>query len=95
MPESVKLLPPYPNPFNPEIIIPIEVAKGIIEVQLQIVNTLGQRVCVFPWERLVAGSHQLKWDGRTQLGRPAASGRYFVRLLSPEGVQVQPIVLQR
>jgi len=95
VPESMRLLPPYPNPFNPEIIIPIEVSKGVIDVQLQVVNTLGQRVYVFPSERLAAGSHRLKWDGRTQSGRLAASGRYFVRLLGSEGVQVQPIVLQR
>ncbi|MFH1009653.1 MAG: FlgD immunoglobulin-like domain containing protein, partial [bacterium] len=95
LPESIKLLPPYPNPFNPEIVIPIEVSAPQVEVQLQIVNTLGQRVYSFPAVHLSAGSHRLKWEGRTSSGRLAASGRYFVRLMTSEGIQVQSIILQR
>ncbi|MBU1937666.1 T9SS type A sorting domain-containing protein [bacterium] len=95
LPKSLKLLPPYPNPFNPEITIPIEVSRNQSDVRLQIVNTLGQRVYAFPSEHLDVGLHKLTWNGRAQSGRLAASGRYFVRLLSSEGVQVQPIVLQR
>lgn len=95
IPQSIKLLPPYPNPFNPAVVIPMEVSAPQMEVQIQIVNTLGQRVYVFPTQHLGAGLHQLKWDGRTQGGRPAASGRYYVRLMTLEGIQVQPVVLQR
>ncbi len=95
LPKSLKLLPPYPNPFNPGVTIPIEVSRGLQEIQIQIVNTLGQRVYAFPSEHLNIGLHNLAWDGCTQSERPVASGRYFVRLLSSEGVQVQPIVLQR
>ena len=95
IPRNLRLLPPYPNPFNPEVTIPIEVRDTMSYVRIQIVNTLGQRVYAFPSERFSTGLHKLTWNGRTQAGRLAASGRYFVRLLSEEGVQVQPVVLQR
>jgi hypothetical protein len=95
VPQSIKLLPPYPNPFNPEVVIPFEISAPQVEVQIQIVNTLGQRVHAFPMERMSVGSHQLKWNGKTSSGRLAASGRYYVRLMTSEGIQVQPIVLQR
>ena len=94
-PKSLDLLPPYPNPFNPEVTIPIEVSRNLSDVRIQIVNTLGQRVHTFSPKHLDLGLHELIWNGRTQQGCLAASGRYFVRLLSPEGVQVQPVVLQR
>jgi hypothetical protein len=44
---------------------------------------------------LVAGDHDVVWDGRDRTGREAGSGVYFLRLETSEGIQTHKMALIR
>jgi hypothetical protein len=70
--EDFKLGAPYPNPFNSEVTIELEVPVGTGSVDLAIFNTLGQ---VVHQQKLSAWGEKIKyrWDGKD-----ISSGIYFV-----------------
>ena len=70
----------YPNPFNPATTIPLTLPAGASEVDLTIYNVLGQPVRRVWTGSLVAGKHQLAWDGRDMQGQLVAAGVYWYRL---------------
>jgi arylsulfatase A-like enzyme len=84
-PEPFQLLQNYPNPFNPITTIPYTVPHSV-QVKLEIINMLGQRVKTLINARIAAGTHTMEWDATDEHGAPAPSGVYFCRLLM-EGFQ--------
>ncbi len=73
----------YPNPFNPETVIPFTVPESPepVRVRLAIYNSAGQKVRVLLDGQIVgSGKHEVAWDGRDELGRKAATGIYLYRL---------------
>jgi hypothetical protein len=79
--ERTALLQSYPNPFNPEVWIPYELAEES-SVSIRIHNTSGQLVRVLdlgvqPRGRYISREKAAHWDGHTQTGERAASGVYF------------------
>ena len=81
---ETKLLPNYPNPFNPETWIPYSLANASY-VQISIYDANGHLV------RLLALGHQAEgyytsksraayWDGRDSRGQIVGSGLYFYQL---------------
>jgi flagellar hook assembly protein FlgD len=46
-------------------------------------------------ERLPAGSHTVRWDGRADSGVRVASGVYFYRLEAASGLESKKVVLLR
>jgi hypothetical protein len=77
--EDFKLGAPYPNPFNSEVTIPLEIARGPKLVDIRIYNVLGQEVRVFGNVLYTAGQHRIVWDGRSNTGESVTSGQYFVQ----------------
>jgi hypothetical protein len=69
----------FPNPFNPQTSFRFKV-KEQAPVKLQIFNLNGQLVRTIIDENFPPGVFQRRWNGRSQDGRPAASGLYFYRL---------------
>jgi hypothetical protein len=78
LPEAPRLLGNYPNPFNPSTAIRFGLATPG-EVEVEIYNILGHMIRTLAG-RFEAGEHELVWDGKDALGRPAASGVYLYRL---------------
>ncbi|GIX07012.1 MAG: hypothetical protein KatS3mg115_1415 [Candidatus Poribacteria bacterium] len=96
-PEATRLLPNYPNPFNPETWIPFEL-EADADVQVLIYNAQGQLVRRLELGRLEAGYYTrpgraAHWDGRNQLGEPVASGVYFYELRAGSQRVVRRMVL--
>ncbi|RMG68138.1 MAG: hypothetical protein D6715_03045, partial [Calditrichaeota bacterium] len=79
---TFRLHPNYPNPFNPETVIEFELPAAQ-QVRLEVLDVLGRRVRLLLQGYLPAGTHQVRWDGRTESGREAAAGTYFYRLVGP------------
>ena len=91
------LLPNYPNPFNPETWIPFDLAQRSA-VTIAIYNSTGQTIRRMELGELAAGSYRAKgkaayWDGRNDLGAPAASGVYFARIEAGGYTETRRMVL--
>lgn len=91
---AARLLPAYPNPFNPQTTLRFEIpAAG--RVQLEVFDARGRRVARLQDAALPAGSHETTWDGRDDAGQPAPSGVYFARLEFPGGCCASRLSLVR
>ncbi len=76
-----RLLPNYPNPFNPSTTIPFEVGgTGLQKTTLSIYNIIGQRLLTLVDEELAPGYYEVQWDGKDRFGRHLPSGIYFYEL---------------
>ena len=81
--EDYELLRNYPNPFNPSTTIQF-VLQRPGDVSLKIYNLRGQLVATLHQGALVAGRHQMVWDGKDARGLQVTSGVY-VSLLEADG----------
>ncbi len=78
-----RLLPNYPNPFNPSTRIRFELDQPG-RVRLRIFDASGRLVWLDELSFPAAGFGEMEWPGLNSENRPAASGIYFyeVQLLS-------------
>ena len=70
----------YPNPFNPAVVLPLNLAKDAAEVSLTVYDVLGRRVRQVWDGPLGAGSHRFVWDGRDEVGKDVAAGVYVYQV---------------
>ena len=84
----------YPNPFNPSTEIAFTLPERA-EVEVAVVNILGQTVSVVADGEYAAGEHIVTWDGRTSNGEEAASGVYFYRMSAGSFSQSRKMLLLR
>ncbi|HDR05879.1 MAG TPA: DUF1565 domain-containing protein, partial [Candidatus Marinimicrobia bacterium] len=94
LPESFRLNPVYPNPFNATLTIPLEIGKSEM-LTLSIYNITGQRVYEQDLSRLSSGRYEIHWSGKDEAGRNLSSGLYLIRLSSPALIQTQKAVLMK
>ena len=85
---ETKLLPNFPNPFNPETWIPYQLAEGA-DVTLFIHDTGGRLVRTIPLGFKPAGyyltrSEAAHWDGQNENWEQVSSGVYFLRFVAGE-----------
>lgn len=73
VPESVKLKPNYPNPFNPTTTIPYELTEES-DVLLTVWNMIGQKVATLVDGTVEAGTHEVRWNASNM-----PSGMYIAR----------------
>jgi len=79
LPKEVALRPNYPNPFNAETTIEYELPNAT-HVRLAIYNVRGQRIRVLADADETPGYKKVRWDGKTDKGRDAGSGIYYIQL---------------
>ena len=79
-PAQYRLGDSYPNPFNPAVVLPLDLAKDATEVSLRVHDVLGRRVRQVWQGPLGAGSHRFVWDGRDEAGKAVAAGVYVYRV---------------
>ena len=99
IPERTVLLANYPNPFNPETWIPYQLAAPT-KVTLQIFTVNGALVRTLDLGHQPAGVYQQRtravyWDGRNQLGEPAASGVYFYTLTTGDFTATRKMLIRK
>lgn len=66
----------YPNPFNPQVVLPLDLATDAAAVSLTVYDVLGRRVRQMWNGPLRAGNHRFVWDGRDEMGKGVAAGVY-------------------
>ncbi len=80
LPAQHRLGHSYPNPFNPAVVIPLDLATDAAQVSLRVYDVLGRRVRRL-WEgSLGAGGHRFVWDGRDEAGKAVAAGVYVYQV---------------
>jgi len=77
-PLAFELPPPWPNPFNSSLTIPLVVYETT-SLRLAVYNILGQQVEVLYRDTIVPGSYQLQWRAES-----FAAGLYFLQAVTPE-----------
>ena len=76
VPQSDMIANVYPNPFNPETTIELDLPKPQTAV-VHIYNTLGQEVRTLT---IPEAESKTVWNGTDRAGHPVASGVYLVRI---------------
>jgi hypothetical protein len=77
----------YPNPFNPSTIIRFALPKQT-QVKLEIYNVLGERVIELVNTELIAGTHEVIFNGSN-----LASGIYFYQLQAGQFLETKKMIL--
>ena len=98
-PKEIKLLPNYPNPFNPETWIPYQLTKSA-EVHISIYAVDGKLIRTLDLGHQPMGIYQNKsraayWDGRNALGEPVASGLYFYTLTAGDFTATRRLLIRK
>jgi hypothetical protein len=82
----------YPNPFNATTTIKFETPIST-RVVVEILNISGRKVAVLADGHYEAGTYEIKWDGKDQDRRQAASGPYFYQLKTDERILARKMLL--
>lgn len=91
---TMRVLSPYPNPFNPEVTIPV-VLSAEQHLRLSVHDVTGRRISMLVDGFLDEGSHLLSWHGLDQNKRAVPSGVYFLWIKSPGLSTSEKLVLLR
>jgi serine protease len=94
LPKSFTLDQNHPNPFNPTTNITYSLTASA-DVELVVINVLGQQIRTLVNEYQSAGAHSVVWDGRDQGGNQVASGIYFYRMISDGSVDTKKMLLMK
>ena len=79
-PAQYRLGASYPNPFNSQMIIPLDLATDEERVDLALYDVLGHRVRRLWDGPLGAGRHRFVWDGLDATGKGVAAGVYIYKV---------------
>lgn len=80
-PHTLTVDPAYPNPFNHSVCLPIRLSEPG-PVDMRIFNLLGREIYQYQLNNLVAGKHNLLWEGISSSGIPVPSGFYLIEVKS-------------
>ncbi|MDW7681192.1 MAG: T9SS type A sorting domain-containing protein, partial [bacterium] len=94
LPEGFRLLPNYPNPFNPETTIQF-VAPKMSKVTIKIYNLLGEEIATLVNATVQPGYHQVTWNALDGSARNLSSGIYICRMQADNFISSQKITLVR
>jgi len=84
----------YPNPFNPELYFSYSLREST-PVEIMIYNIKGQEVKTIVNQQQEKGCYNLSWDGRNDIGLPAASGVYFFSLKTSDCQEMRKVLLMK
>ena len=95
--KETKLLPNYPNPFNPDTWIPYQLSE-VSTVTVKIYDVTGSLVRTIqvghkPGGYHLTRDHAVYWDGRNEKGESVSSGVYFYTLITDHYTQTRRMVI--
>lgn len=93
-PAKLMFAPPAPNPSSNGTSLGFALPRDG-RVRIDIFDLRGHRVQTVTDRTYPAGSHQVRWTGRDEGGRQAATGVYYARLRFDEEVKTRRLTLIR
>ena len=84
----------YPNPFGRQTTVRFMLPEHA-PVKLHVYDVRGRRVATLVDRQMPPGTHELRWNGRSSIGQPLASGIYFYRIEAGDFVQTRRMTLVR
>jgi len=90
---NYKLMPKvfcYPNPFTTLSTIEFQLIQPA-KVDIELYNSLGQKVKIFTGEYKRQGTYKVRWDGKGMQGERLADGVYFCRLRAGKSILLTKI----
>jgi hypothetical protein len=88
---GVRLRTPWPNPSSGLVRIAFSLAHpGAVD--LRVFSVDGREVAHLARGAWSAGSHEVAWSGRDSRGASVASGVYFLRFATEDGVETRRVV---
>ena len=95
--QETKLLPNYPNPFNPDTWIPYQLSEGsTVTVKIyDVTGSLARTIEVGhkPVGYYLTRERAIYWDGRSEKGESVSSGVYFYTLSTDTYTQTRRMVI--
>jgi hypothetical protein len=88
---ALAVLGAAPNPFGASATLSF-VAPGRGRVRVEVFDVRGARVRGLAEREFAAGEHRLTWDGRTDTGRDAGGGIFFLRVSGAGEVRTVKVV---
>ena len=94
---ETRLLPNYPNPFNPETWIPYQLADAA-DVSMRIYDVGGRLVRTIPIGFKPVGYYLTReraayWDGRNEASESVSSGVYFLQFVAGDFAATRRVVI--
>jgi hypothetical protein len=86
--------PPSPNPSRGTVSFAITLPREQ-QVEISVLDIAGRRIATVARDRLSAGEHPFRWDGRTSAGQKAPAGQYRIRLRAESAEQTRAFSLLR
>jgi hypothetical protein len=94
VPTVTRMLPNFPNPFNPSTSIVVELAEDA-NLTVAVYDMLGRLVKTLASGVHASGGHILEWDGTDQNGVTVDAGIYFARMITPTHSQTMQMQLMK
>lgn len=88
---NLSLAANFPNPFTSQTVIDYAVPSKQM-VQLSVFDVRGARVATIVDTVVEPGRHRAMWDGRDFAGNQTASGVYFYKLQTADGIRTRKMV---
>jgi hypothetical protein len=82
----------FPNPFNSNINIEVQITESKF-YKVIIYNLLGEEVDIILNDYLSRGKHTFRWTAKNNFSYPAASGNYFVAVITDTEKIFKKIIL--
>lgn len=89
-----ELLPPHPNPFNPQTVVSFRAPAGVESV-CRVVDMRGWHVATLYSGRASGYWQEVPWNGRTDDGRAVPAGIYLVQVISGAMSDTRRVVLAK
>ena len=90
IPVEMRLLQPYPNPFNNSLTIPI--VNTDESAVLVITNMLGQRIKSFDLKKSKVGKNKIIWNTKDDNNKDLSSGIYIITLKTNSTIESQKVL---
>lgn len=89
-----KLRQNHPNPFNEYCIIEFEI-PSVTEVEINILNLLGEEVNTLLNEEKQPGAYAVQWDGTDNRGSQVSNGIYIYQMRTNDSILCKQLILMK